>query len=293
VRKPEKKLRVQTRRAAAAILPNMLTLGNAVCGFGAIVFIAGASSNWSTGDGLFAAFRDGKLVFACWLIFAGMIFDALDGAVARMTRQSSNLGAQLDSLSDAVTFTVAPAFLVWKVISLLPLDIVHIPRKVAWVLAVLYMVCGILRLARFNVETADDAKHKGFHGLPSPAAAAVIASLTLLAVDIFVEGGGKNVWVPHAFFLAIPVIAFFLGILMVSRVPYPHVLNRLIRGRRPFAYLVQLVFLIAILALLPYSVSLALLASLYVVSGLALYTRDWITARKPAVKALEIQEPLE
>ncbi|MHC4600622.1 MAG: CDP-diacylglycerol--serine O-phosphatidyltransferase [Planctomycetota bacterium] len=292
MRKRTKKFK-KTRRAVAAVLPNLFTIGNSVCGFAAIVFIAGAASGWSEEQELVEAFRDYKLVWACWCIFGAMVFDTLDGSVARMTRQTSNLGAQLDSLCDAVSFTVAPAFLVWKIISLLPTDVIHIPVRAAWVLALLYMVCGILRLARFNIETSvEGGRHEEFKGLPTPAAAAVIAALTLLAVDISLDGGKKFDWVPKAFFLVIPVVTFFLGILMVSRVPYPHVWNRLVRGKRSFAYLVQFIFILAILAILPYySLSIALVASGYVVLGLGLYLRDKVPARAVAPETLEMEEP--
>jgi len=283
-KKKKKKLNQKTRRAVAAMLPNLLTLGNAVCGFGAIVFIAGAASGWEPDQGLRAAFDDMKLQIACWLVFAALVFDALDGSVARMTRQTSNLGAQLDSLSDAVSFALAPAFLVWKIIALLPRDVIHIPQKVAWVLALLYLVCGLLRLARFNIETGPEmARTKSFKGLPTPAAAMVIVSLTLLAVDILMDGGERFAWVTNAFFLAIPVIAFFMGILMVSRVPYPHLVERLFRGKRSFHYLVQSVFVLAVLAVLPYlSLSVALISSIYVIAGLVLFVRERIPAKAPA-----------
>lgn len=287
-----KKSKRSSRRAVAAILPNLMTLGNAVCGFSAVVFIAGAASGWTADQGLLAAFTDQKLVYACWCVFGAMVFDALDGSVARMTRQTSSLGAQLDSLCDAVTFTVVPAFMVWKVVSLLPRDVIHIHPKASWVLAVLYMVFGILRLARFNVEKSSEAEsHESFNGLPTPAAAAVIASLTLLAVDILLDGGGRYEWITASFFLAIPIIAFFLGILMVSRVPYPHVLNRLLRGRRPFAYLVQIIFVLAMLALLPYSFSLAFVALFYVAAGLVLHVRQRFAAQASVEAPAQLKEP--
>ncbi len=265
------KFQVRTKRAVAAMLPSLLTLGNAVCGFGAIVFIAGASAKVSAEGDLVYAFADGKLQTACWLIFAAMIFDALDGSVARMTRQTSALGAQLDSLSDAITFTCAPAFLVWKIISLLPHHVLHVPPKVAWVLAVLYLACGVLRLARFNVESdADDMEHERFRGLPTPAAAGLIASTTLLAADLFLASDPKTayVWALKSFFLGIPVLAFVLGVLMVSRLPYPHVLNRILHGKRSFSYLVQFLFAVAFLLLVPdISISLAAVFGFYTLSG--------------------------
>jgi CDP-diacylglycerol--serine O-phosphatidyltransferase len=288
------KFQLKTKRAVAAMLPSLLTLGNAVCGFGAIVFIAGASAKVSAEGDLVYAFADGKIQTACWLIFAAMVFDALDGSVARMTRQTSSLGAQLDSLSDAITFTCAPAFLVWKIISLLPQHVLHVPAKVAWVLAVLYLSCGVLRLARFNVESdPDDMAHEYFRGLPTPAAAGLIASTTLLAADLFLASDprGAYVWALKSFFLGIPVIAFILGVLMVSRLPYPHVLNRLMHGKRSFTYLVQFLFAVAFLLLVPdISISLAAVFGFYALSGPVAWVRRRVLQPKAAEAPLKVPE---
>jgi len=129
--------RQRRREAVAAILPNMLTLGNAACGFGAIVHIAGITADLpvvSDGVEVHAAGSIGAMLghqntfIAALLVLCGMIFDILDGRVARMTNSTSDLGGQLDSFSDIVTFGLVPAFLVWKLVHLIPAgDPGHLP----------------------------------------------------------------------------------------------------------------------------------------------------------------------
>ena len=152
------------RERAFAVLPTLLTLGNALCGFAAITYAARLGiEDVQAGDS--------HLLYASMCIFGGMLFDALDGRAARWANQSSEFGAQLDSLCDVVTFGVAPAFLM-RQFSLQ--SVIH-PR-IMWVIAGLYVACAILRLARFTVETDEEDSHDVFSGLPSPAAAGVIAS---------------------------------------------------------------------------------------------------------------------
>src|SRR5581483_9814286 len=105
-----------------------------------------------------------------WLIFLAMIFDALDGHVARLAKTSSDFGAQLDSLCDVVTFGVAPAFLLVKMCP--SQTFLHSGR--VWMIAASFAACAALRLARFNAETHEDDDHLNFTGLPSPAGAAAI-----------------------------------------------------------------------------------------------------------------------
>ena len=152
------------RERAFAVLPTLLTLGNALCGFAAITYAARLGiEDVQAGDA--------HLLYASMCIFAGMLFDALDGRAARWANQTSEFGAQLDSLCDVVTFGVAPAFLM-RQFSLQ--SVVH-PR-IMWVIAGLYVACAILRLARFTIETDDEDSHESFSGLPSPAAAGAVAS---------------------------------------------------------------------------------------------------------------------
>src|SRR5262249_28260071 len=138
------------REKGLAILPSLLTLGNAVCGFGAIIKVA--SIQWANGPAhAFSSFRDAAVP-----ILIAMRFDMLDGRVARMTRQTSDFGGQLDSLSDAITFGVAPAILVAVANSKERFPDHPFWAKTAWVFAAAYACGAILRLARFNVENKHD-----------------------------------------------------------------------------------------------------------------------------------------
>src|SRR5690606_12393377 len=114
-------------------------------------------------------------------IFLGMLLDGLDGRVARMTRSTSELGEQLDSMADMVTFGVAPAFLAVQLVGVVsPLSLAEdMFDRFAMVVAFIYVACAALRLARFNIETKSDnvVDHLSFSGLPSPGAAGTVASM--------------------------------------------------------------------------------------------------------------------
>jgi CDP-diacylglycerol--serine O-phosphatidyltransferase len=241
-----------------AILPTLLTLGNGVCGFAAIIM---ASQIFKIDP---AGGRENDhfyLSVAGWLILVAQVFDALDGYVARLSRTASKFGGELDSLCDAISFGVAPAFLLWQ------FGRIYEPRpllgKAVIGIAALYMVCTILRLARFNIEnTPDPASHKRFRGLPSPGAAGCVASLAILYGELphkllLLEKEFGNNWPAldlSAFRLAIIVWALLGGLvialLMVSRVPYPHVTKQVLRGRRHFSHLVQVILFAFIIVLL-------------------------------------------
>src|SRR5262249_4385625 len=125
-----------------------------------------------------ADFVDFNFAAAGWFILAAMIFDMFDGYVARLSKTASKFGGELDSLCDAISFGVAPAFLLLKMGPGWDRPLFH--QFLAGV-AALYMVCAVLRLARFNVENSTDAaSHKRFRGLPSPGAAGCLASLAIL-----------------------------------------------------------------------------------------------------------------
>ena len=156
------------------VLPTMFTLGNLVCGFFSIVVAANVGR---PEDAILSPVETTHLMISGWLIFLAMIFDALDGQVARLSNTTSDFGAQLDSLCDLVTFGVAPAFLFVK---MCPLAEVDHSRRV-WIIAATFVACAAMRLARFNVETSDDTEdHMYFSGLPSPAAAASIAGFAIM-----------------------------------------------------------------------------------------------------------------
>jgi CDP-diacylglycerol--serine O-phosphatidyltransferase len=226
-----------------AILPTLLTLGNAVCGFAAIACASKITpAHPIDPEGARYFFLSG------WLILAAMLFDAVDGYVARLSRTASEFGGQLDSLCDAISFGAAPGFLLlrlgqdWELATM---------RSAIPVIAALYMVCAILRLARFNVENSPDpSAHKRFKGLPSPAAAGCIASLAMLRGQTpEILTGAEPVLHTFVKFSA-PFGALIVALLMVSRVPYPHMTKQLLRGRRHFSYLVRSVLVIFLLVML-------------------------------------------
>jgi CDP-diacylglycerol---serine O-phosphatidyltransferase len=245
---------------AIAVLPTLFTLGNLVCGFFAIVVLSRiekpATAAFDPAPRIEATFQSAKdllvsddpthnLMLCGALILLAMAFDSVDGQIARLTKQSSGFGAELDSLCDLVSFGVAPAILLVKMCP--QFTILH--GKEIWSIAALFACCAALRLARFNVETDSEDDHLAFAGLPTPAAAATVASFAILSYSLRNEAAGANfdtydTWMQRL----LPFFAVAIAILMVSRIPYPHPLSQVVRGQHSFAHLVGIVF--AVLALL-------------------------------------------
>lgn len=262
-----------------SVAPTLLTLGNLLCGFAAIHYASlpiGTSQffGWST------------LTVAGAMIFLGMFFDALDGTVARLTRSASDFGAQLDSLADIVSFGVAPAFMMMRLVShyygpgwsetaggapsILGPDADNTYAKIIWAIAGVYVSCAALRLARFNVETPSvaDEDHRSFRGLPSPGAAGTVASLIVLHQHLLVKTFAEEapVGFARAASLFIPLVTILCAVAMVSRMRYSHLVNRYLRGRRSFRFVVSLaVTLFA--AILWLQVTMAIGFVLYALSG--------------------------
>ena len=232
-----------------AMFPTMLTLGNLVCGFFAIVVASRIGA--PQGSGLPIDPTDAAE--SGYLIFLAMVFDGLDGYVARLSRTASDFGAQLDSLCDLVTFGAAPGFLLVKMCP----DFAYLHRQSVWVIAASFAACAALRLARFNVETSDEDDHLHFSGLPSPAAAAAIAGFAIMFNTLRKEGNplGFAREIDIALQTVLPFFAVLVALLMVSRIPYPHVVNQVFRGERTFAHVVAVIFaIVAIMVIRSYSV---------------------------------------
>jgi CDP-diacylglycerol---serine O-phosphatidyltransferase len=214
-----------------AVIPTLLTLGNAVCGFAAIAYASKTNPQELESYHLFVA---------GWLIIAAMVFDSLDGAVARLSKTSSKFGGELDSLCDGISFGAAPAFLLLRMGPHQEMPLLH---QVVAVIATLYMVCAVLRLARFNVEAAPDQPGaKRFRGLPSPGAAGCLASLAILRYNVghrWPEFDAR--WLDPALQYCAPLGALAVALLMVSRLPYPHLTKQILRGRRQFSHLIQVI----------------------------------------------------
>ncbi len=182
------------KRKGIYLLPNLFTTGALFSGFYSI--IAGIQ---------------GKYEMACLSIFIAALLDALDGRVARLTNTQSEFGEQYDSLSDLVSFGIAPALLMFNW-SLSHLNIVHpVLGKIGWLAAFIFAVSGALRLARFNTQIGVIDKAY-FQGLPSPAAAAVVTSFVWISVDLELIGADLK-------YIAMP-LTIVVGLLMVSRFRY-------------------------------------------------------------------------
>jgi len=233
------------RIRAISVWPTLLTLGNLICGFAAIHFCVRSDEGFSN-PALVKLFQT-NLAVACYLVYLAMLFDTLDGRVARFSRMTSDFGGQLDSLADVVSFGAAPAVIAVKLIrsiaanQLAEGDVLVSPiastayGRFCWMACASYLAFAALRLARFNVENLpDESAHVGFRGLPSPGAAGALVSLVLL--DDEVIRPISSAWVDRSNVLAgvVPTMAIILGLLMVSRVPYVHLVNRYLRGKKPF-----------------------------------------------------------
>jgi CDP-diacylglycerol--serine O-phosphatidyltransferase len=208
------------------------------------------------------------------MIFLAMLADMLDGHLARMSQNTSSFGGQLDSLCDVISFGVAPAFLMLRVVensfTFSPAIDVFIYRFL-WLTAAIYISCAAIRLARFNVENEEDeASHMSFSGLPTPAAAGVITSLIILNQDIVKQLDGTYTffsYMGHNVIIAsLPFVAIGISILMVSRVRYPHILNQYLRGRKPFAHLIRVIAFIVII-IFSFEVALVLVFCSFAASG--------------------------
>ena len=238
-----RRMRRHGRRAyirSVYLLPSMATLGNAVCGFAAIYVAFLAASAIESNDPLTEWWAKHGFVASAYLIFLAMLFDALDGRLARFARHTTDFGGQLDSLADVISFGAAPAFMALALMHLSFLDF-NIPfplTRLIWAIGALYFSCAAIRLARFNVSNEHGEQHHfSFLGLPSPGAGGAVAAWILMQQDLLQLGdGGRNAF---AFFLAraclflLPVIVLATGLLMVSTIRYPHMVNRYLRGKQP------------------------------------------------------------
>ena len=259
-----------------SVFPTLLTLGNLICGFFAIVVAARIVKPIGSISPLQLATEAEDLWKSGWLIFLAMVFDGLDGYVARLARTTSDFGAELDSLCDVVSFGIAPAFLMVKMCPLFTLG--H--DNTIWIIAAAYAACAALRLARFNVETTDDDEHLYFSGLPSPAAAAVIAGFAIMFYQLRRDlGVGLLMSVDTCLEYVLPFFGLLVALLMVSRIRYPHVTNRVLRGQRSFGHVVAVVFFfVALMVAGSYAIPIA--ASAFALYGpIHLAWEKWVERR--------------
>ena len=206
------------RKRGIYLLPNILTTANLFCGF----------------YGILASMQGGYELSAVLLV-AAMILDSLDGRIARMTNTMSKFGAEFDSLADLVTFGVAPAILTYS-------WALSAYGKWGWMVAFLFVVCGALRLARFNIQIGI-IESRVFNGLPIPGAASVIA--TGIMLYFYLGGQGKY----HDFSILMTTVA--LALLMVSNIKYYSFKDLNFFSRKPFMSFVLIVIVLIIVAAEP------------------------------------------
>jgi CDP-diacylglycerol--serine O-phosphatidyltransferase len=285
------------RRRGVAVLPALFTLGNLLCGF--------TSLNFSSRR-LDLANQPAISHFAMagYFIFLAMLFDMFDGFVARITRSTSDFGAELDSLADMVSFGVAPAFLSVHLIGYLQRALTQsgaeyyaLPGpfsddewlRLFWVIAGIYVACTALRLARFNVITQHDVlSHMSFRGMPSPAAASVVAGTVIFyealraprhVIPLNVSPQVHET-LETVFKYLLPAVLLIAAMLMVSRFRYPHLINRFLRGRKKFRTLVGFVMLAMVVIWQP---QISVIAGIYIyaLSAPATYLFQILTGKRP------------
>ncbi|MBI3884153.1 MAG: CDP-diacylglycerol--serine O-phosphatidyltransferase [Opitutae bacterium] len=213
-----------TQASRIYFLPNLMTAGNLFCGFAAVIKCIQARLLTDAGE--YASLHAGQswmtlYTQAVWLILAAVIFDSLDGRLARLGGRTSLFGAEFDSLADVISFGFAPTLMVFFLI-LAPREEYQWFRELGWLIAFVYLLCAAVRLARFNVitnpllhrATADSSKD--FVGLPVPAAAGTVVSLVLFLLNLTANDKSLQKWT-----LTLPLLLVLISFLMVSTIRYP------------------------------------------------------------------------
>ncbi len=248
----------KTRRAIGdfivkkrSIVPNMITMSNMTMGFFAIILAARGDAK--------------SLAVAGIMVFLGTLFDAVDGAVARAMHVESSVGVQLDSLADGIAYGIAPAVIAYQAyLSKLPSGGSMI--DFGMFIALIYPICAIYRLARFNIGAEED-DHTRFNGLPSPAAGIVIALIPVVEIPDFLSVLKITLSLPWQAFIAIYMV---ISLLMVSRVDYSKVFPDIYRiGGKPFLVL-SIIIAILFIGLMSAWAVFGFMC-LYTVVGIVLY----------------------
>ena len=242
------------RRGVAYLLPSIMTAGNLFCGFMAVLQIIQGSLLQASAEIDWIQPYETSLL---WILGA-FIFDILDGRLARLGGHESAFGREFDSLADIISFGIAPALLVFKIV------LAELPARLGWMIGFVYLVCGAMRLARFNVLALTPqlpTRSKDFSGFPIPAAAGLVASVTLLLLKYY-----ESDRVIGNFKYLLAGLLLFLSFMMFSKVSYPSFKTIDWRTQRP---LPRLLLIVAALALVvqTYQYSLALLFTGYLIYG--------------------------
>lgn len=254
------------------LLPNLMTAGNLFCGFAATLRIFEASLLAAQGLPTGMLYHE-----AIAFILGACVFDLLDGRLARLGGHESPFGREFDSLADIVSFGIAPALLVYQIV-------LRDFQKSGWLIAFFFLLCGGLRLARFNCIAAANADkpEKDFQGFPIPAAAGLIASLTLFM--LWLEEGERTI---GRWKFVLPALLLFLSFMMFSKVHYPSFKGVNWRTQRSLPRFLVLIVVIAF-AGLNYEWMPALLFVLFLIYG---FVRPLIS--RPLRREIEDEEEQE
>lgn len=236
------------------LLPNLMTAGNLFCGFMAVLQIVEGTIARTTESVGWVHYYERSL----FLILIACICDILDGRLARLGGQESPFGREFDSLADLISFGIAPSLLVFKIV------LSQMPVRIGWMIAFLYLACGALRLARFNVLASQNSSNqvsKDFTGFPIPAAAGLTASITLLLLDVYRDEGDIGNW---RYLLA--ALMVFLSFMMFSKYRYPSFKTIDWKSQRSISRLLICMLMIAIIVLY-YRYALPILFTIYLLYG--------------------------
>ncbi len=246
-------------RRGLYVLPSLFTMGNIMLGFYALV------------QGL-----EGNFLRAVMLLFAAGVLDGLDGRIARLTHTESAFGREFDSLADVLTFGMVPALLtyLWELKNF---------DRAGWLLSLFFLLCTAIRLARFNVQTKN--KERDFVGLPSPAAAGVIAALLFLAYDPTVqELGLQSDWIRGI----LPFMVVVVGSLMVSTFRYPGLRGIDLRRRLSYRAFFVLTTVVLMLVSYPEAIFPAVALIYWLLGPLGwLFGRFWRRSKEPLERSAE------
>ncbi|QTN31521.1 CDP-diacylglycerol--serine O-phosphatidyltransferase [Akkermansiaceae bacterium] len=266
-------------------LPNLMTACNLACGFFAVLMIFKGQIEVQkvTGDSIVAAKEYYEISrkfyeYAILLIFGSCLFDLLDGRLARLGGQESPFGQEFDSLADIISFGMAPALLMSRAV-LFPLG------NIGWGIALIYLVCGAMRLARFNCLASMPKKpgaSSDFRGIPIPMAAGFIASITFLIIDLYKNDHEVGPW---KYVLAAAML--FLSWLMISDVRYPSFKTVGWKTRGTYTAILLAVVLLFITVQFRYVMPVVLFSA-YLLYG---FIRPWLSQRMR--KEIEVYSPPE
>ena len=253
------------------IIPSLFTCGN-MC-FGILSIISSVN---------------GQFIRAAWFLVGALACDIIDGRIARMTNTTSEFGLQLDSLSDLVSFGIAPAMMMYMLV-------LNSMGKIGVSIAVLFVICSALRLARFNALARYGEVHKHFVGLPTPASAGVIISFVLSYELLAPQEYALNfktipvlMELMPAFFKAMPIVIVVLSFLMVSNVPYLSFKRLKLSKVRTIELFALLLVLIILIVIFPQN-TIFIIFSVYAASGLLIYLPRIIFRKRNGINQEKVE----